>query len=465
MTDLHYLSIAEAAPLLRSRELSPVTLVDAFLAQIDKVDGMVKSYLLVDAEGARAKARIAEAEIAAGRYRGPLHGIPYGVKDNHFTKGLRTCANSRVLLDHVPDSDATAVERLDAAGAILLGKLNTWEYGTGLGLVYHDAAFPHAVNPWNREHATGGSSTGSGAAVAAGTAMFAMGADTGGSIRVPASGCGIQGFKPTYGLISRAGVLPGSWSMDVLGPMTWTIEDNAIAMQALAGYDPLDADCVDLPVPDYSANLKAGVEGMTIGFTRHLITKDGMDDAIAAGMEDMAAALSDLGAAIVEVEMPETVATYRQSTTLIAGSERASLHEADFLQHGDKMGRELRDGMMVGLAGRAVDYLACQRRRRVMAAELDAVVRRFDAMIVPSTFRTAPRIDDKPAVREFNGLAVTAPFNVSGHPGLAIRTGFSAAGLPSGAQIVGPYFSEATILRVAYAYEAARDWHTRRPSF
>ena len=247
-TELVHLSVTEASQLLRARKISPVELVEAFLARIERIDDKIKSYLLVDAAGARAKAKAAEAEIKAGRWRGPLHGIPYGAKDTFYTKGLRTCANSRVFLDFVPDHDAAVIEKLDAAGAILLGKLNTWEYGTGLGLVYHDAAFAHSTNPWKDGYFTGGSSTGSGAAVAAGTAMFALGADTGGSIRAPAAGCGIQGFKPTYGRVSRHGLLPNCWSLDVAGPMTWTIPDCAHVLQAITGYDPRDPGCADVPV-------------------------------------------------------------------------------------------------------------------------------------------------------------------------------------------------------------------------
>jgi aspartyl-tRNA(Asn)/glutamyl-tRNA(Gln) amidotransferase subunit A len=249
---------------LRAQKISPIELVEAFLARIERIDGKIKSYLLVD--GRRAgESESGRGRDQGGRWRGPLHGIPYGAKDTFYTKGLRTCANSRVFLDFVPDHDAAVIEKLDAAGAILLGKLNTWEYGTGLGLVYHDAAFAHSTNPWKDGYFTGGSSTGSGAAVAAGTAMFALGADTGGSIRAPAAGCGIQGFKPTYGRVSRHGILPNCWSLDVVGPMTWTIADCASVLQAIAGFDARDPGCADVPVPNYLDRLADGVAGLTIG--------------------------------------------------------------------------------------------------------------------------------------------------------------------------------------------------------
>jgi aspartyl-tRNA(Asn)/glutamyl-tRNA(Gln) amidotransferase subunit A len=461
-TELVHLSAAEAGRKLRARELSPVELLEAFLARIERVDDRIKSYLLVDAERAGAAAKIAEAEIMAGRWRGPLHGIPYGVKDTFYTKGLRTCANSRVLLDFVPDLDAAVIERLDAAGAILIGKLNTWEYGTGLGLVYHDAAFAHSVNPWKDGYFTGGSSTGSGAAVAGGTAMFALGADTGGSIRAPAAGCGCQGLKPTYGRVSRHGILPNCWSLDVAGPLAWTVEDCALVLQAIAGHDARDPGCADVPVPDYASGLAGGVSGLTIGVVRDRSLDT--DAANTAGIEDVASVLADAGASVIEVKLPGPPAIYRQVTTLISGSERAAAHEGDFLEHGEKMGRELRDAMMAGLAARSVDYLAAQRRRRELAAALDAVVAAVDAVLLPGSLHTAPPASDWDKVRAFMTDSMTAGFNVSGHPALAMRTGFDGEGLPTNAQIVGRYFDEATVLRVAHAYERARGWHEKRPA-
>jgi aspartyl-tRNA(Asn)/glutamyl-tRNA(Gln) amidotransferase subunit A len=462
-TELVHLSVTEASQLLRAQKISPVELVEAFLARIERIDDKIKSYLLVDAAGARAKAKAAEAEIKAGRWRGPLHGIPYGAKDTFYTKGLRTCVNSRVFLDFVPDHDAAVIEKLDAAGAILLGKLNTWEYGTGLGLVYHDAAFAHSTNPWKDGYFTGGSSTGSGAAVAAGTAMFALGADTGGSIRAPAAGCGIQGFKPTYGRVSRHGILPNCWSLDVVGPMTWTIEDCARVLQAIAGFDARDPGCADVPVPNYLDRLAGGVAGLTIGIMRDVGHSVGIDPANATGIEDMASVLRDAGARLVDVCLPGPPLIYRQVTTLISGSERASAHERDFIAHGDRMGREFRDSMMAGLAARSVDYLAAQRRRRELAAAIDAVVASVDALFLPGMLHTAPPASDPERVKAFMSDAMTTAFNISGHPALAVRTGFDHDGLPTNAQIVGRYFDEATVLRVAHTYERARKWHERRP--
>lgn len=462
--ELHELSIGEASRLIRARQTSPVELVEAMLKRIEAVDDRIKSYLLVDAEGALAAAREAEAEIAAGRWLGPLHGIPYGAKDNYYTKGLRTCANSRVLLEHVPDFDAAIIERLRQAGAILIGKLNTWEYGTGLGLVYHDAAFDHSRNPWKDDYFTGGSSTGSGAAVAAGTAMFAMGSDTGGSIRAPAAACSLQGLKPTYGLVSRYGILPNCWSLDVPGPLAWTVEDCAIVLQATAGFDPRDAATVDIEVPDYSRDLESGCKGLTIGVVRDV--RDGIesDRAVRDGLEDVIAALAEDGARIVETALPAPPASFRELTALISGSERAAVHEADFRDHADLMGRELRDAIMAGVAARAVDYIAAQRRRAELAKAVDSMVAACDAIVLPGAHHTAPPFSDPEKVREFMSHSVTTAFNISGHPALATRTGFDGEGLPTSAQIVGRYFDEETVLRVGRSYERARSWHEHRPA-
>ncbi len=460
--NLAFLSIGEASQMLLAKEISPVELVDAFLDRIAAVDGTVKSYILVDAEGARAKARKAEAEIMAGRWRGPLHGIPYGVKDNFFTSGMRTTANSRVLKDNVPDFDAAAIEKLTRAGAILLGKLNTWEYGTGLGDVYHDALHPHARNPWKDNYFTGGSSTGSGAGVAAGTAMFALGSDTGGSIRAPAAHCGVQGLKPTYGLVSRYGILPNCWSLDVAGPLAWTVEDCAIVLQALAGRDPRDPATVEVAVPDYRAGLDAGVRGLRIGVVRR-VGAGTPDEAVAAGIEDVAAVLADAGAHLIDTALPETPARYREVTMLISGSERASAHERDFIEHADLMGRELRESIMNGFSARAIDYVAAQRQRAQLAASIDAVMRGFDAVLLPCLQHTAASFDDQPAVKASLADSATTAFNISGHPALSIRTGFDADGLPTSAQIAGRHFDEAMVLRVGNAYERARSWHEKRP--
>jgi aspartyl-tRNA(Asn)/glutamyl-tRNA(Gln) amidotransferase subunit A len=462
--DLCFLSVGEAARLLQARRLSPVELLEAFLARIEAVDDKVRSYLQVTADAARAAARRAEQDIMAGRWRGPLHGIPYAVKDNYYTRGVRTCAASRLLLDHVPDHDAAAIERLEDAGGILLGKLNTWEYGTGTGAVHFDLPFEPARNPWNLAHFTGGSSTGAGASVAAGTAMAALGSDTGGSVRLPAAACGLQGMKPTYGRVSRHGILPNCYSLDVPGPLTWTVEDSALLLRAIAGYDPRDPASARMPVPDYVRGLEEGVRGMTIGVVRDLGAEgDRIDPANRAGIEEMARVLRGEGARVVDVMLPATVTDYRQASSVINWAESLSIHEQDFMTRAAEMGQALRDKMMSGFLTRAVDYVAAQRRRRELAAATDALVCSVDALVLPCAFHTAPPIEDFDRVKAYTTDTACPPFNLSGHPAMAVCTGFDDGGLPTNAQVVGRRFDEATVLRVARAYERATDWRARRP--
>jgi aspartyl-tRNA(Asn)/glutamyl-tRNA(Gln) amidotransferase subunit A len=464
-TELFHLTAGEAGRLLQARKLSPVDLLEAFLARIDAVDARVKSYLLVMADSARQAARQAEKDIMAGRYKGPLHGIPYAVKDNYYTRGVRTSAASRLLMDFVPEYDAAAIERLDAAGAILLGKLNTWEYGTGNGGVYFDLPFEPACNPWDLARFTGGSSTGAGASVAAGTAMVSMGSDTTGSVRLPAAGCGLQGMKPTYGLISRHGILPNCYSMDTPGPLTWTVEDNAIMLRAVAGYDARDPASAQRPVPDYLAGLEAGVRGMKIGLLREFGPESQFIDAAnLAQLEDMAAVLAKEGAQIVDIELPAPISEYRKVTSVINWTESLSIHESDLMERGSDMGFALRDKLMSGFMTRAVDYLAAQRRRRELAAATNAMVCSVDALIAPCAFHVAPPFADNDVVRTFTSQNCCPPFNASGHPAMTVCTGFDSDGMPTNAQIVARWFDEATVYRVARAYERATAWRDRRPA-
>jgi aspartyl-tRNA(Asn)/glutamyl-tRNA(Gln) amidotransferase subunit A len=461
---LHFLSVTEASRLIASRQLSPVALVEAFLDRIAAIDGRLCTYITVTAERALAAAGLAEREIAAGRWKGPLHGIPFAVKDNYYTRDIRTTAGSRLMLDHVPARTATAVVRLEQAGAILLGKLNTWEYGTGNGGVYHDLPFPVARNPWDLERFTGGSSTGAGASVAAGTAMFALGSDTGGSIRLPAAACGLQGLKATFGRVSRAHCLPNCWTLDHTGPLTWTIEDSAIVMQAIAGYDPDDPSSADVPVPDYRKALHAGVKGLVVGFVRDLGPEgEALDAANAQALEDAALILERQGAIIREVRLPAPLTHYRNVTKVINWAESYSIHEQDFLDRSALMGQALREKMMSGFTVRAADYLAATRLRRVLVDSTDALVRSCDALLIAGAFHVAPRFDEPETILPFTADTVTTVFNVTGHPASSICTGYDAGGLPLNAQIVGRFFDETTVLRVAQAYETATPWRERRP--
>jgi aspartyl-tRNA(Asn)/glutamyl-tRNA(Gln) amidotransferase subunit A len=464
-TPLHYLTVTEASRLIGSGQLSPVTLVEAFLARIAALDETLHCYITVTAERALAAARIAEAEIAAGRWKGALHGIPFAVKDNYYVAGLPTTGGSRLMLDHVSTTTSTAVARLEAAGAILLGKLNTWEYGTGNGGVYHDLPFPVARNPWDLERFTGGSSTGAGASVPAGLAMFSLGSDTGGSIRLPAAACGLQGLKATFGRVSRAHCLPNCWTLDHTGPLTWTIEDNAIVMQAIAGYDAEDPSSADMPVPDYRKALHAGVKGLVIGYVRDLGPGgEALDAANAQAMDEAAALLEAQGAIIREVRLPAPLAEYRSVTKVINWAESYSIHEKDFLERSALMGQALREKMMAGFTVRAADYLAATRLRRTLTAATDALMASCDALLIAGAFHVAPRFDEPETITPFTTDTATSVFNVTGHPALSLCTGYDAGGVPLNAQIVGRFFDEATVLQVARAYESATPWRARRPA-
>lgn len=451
--------------MMLSGKLSPLDLTNAFLSRIEAVDEKIHSYLLVTADRARTAARLAEKDIAEGRWKGPLHGIPYAVKDNYYTKGIRTCAGSKVMIDHVPDHDAAAIERLDAAGAILLGKLNTWEYGTGTGAVHFDLPYPPACNPWDLKHFTGGSSTGSGAAVAAGTAMVTMGSDTGGSVRLPSAACGLQGLKSTFGRVSRYGMLPNCYSADIPGALTWTVEDSALMLRTVAGYDPRDPVSAQREVPDYLAGLESGVRGMTIGVVRDFgMEGERLDESNRLGVEDMIAVLTEQGARVVELTLPATLTSYHDTLRVINWTESLSIHEHDFMTRAADMGQALRDKLMSGFMTRAVDYLAAQRRRRELTASTDALIRSVDAIVMPGAFHVAPPFDDHDRMVAFTSEGTSTVTSISGHPAMSVCTGFDAAGLPTNAQIIGRWFDETTVLRVARAYERATQWRAYRPS-
>lgn len=459
---LHYLTISEAAPLLAAGELSPVTLTQAYLDRIAAVDGRLDSYVTLTAERALSQARAAAAEIAAGRYRGPLHGIPIALKDLYDTAGIRTTAMSRVTPDRIPDEDATTVARLDAAGAILLGKLAMHEFA--LGGPDFTSLFPPARNPWNTEHMPGGSSSGSGAAVAAGLCMGALGSDTGGSIRGPAALCGIAGIKPTFGRVSNYGVVPLSWSQDHCGPMTWTVADCAIMLQAIAGYDPKDPTTADVPVPDYLAALRAGVRGLTIGVPREYFYEaaPGVDPQVIAAAERGLETLSELGAEIRDVAIPHI--RYAQTANqVIMMSEAYSYHEANLKTRRHDYGDLVRQRFLLGGLLTASDYNQALRMRRLIKDEMAAALQQSDVLVTPTYAAPAPKIEGYAGATTLTQPSFTGPFNLSGLPAVSTPSGLSDDGLPMGFQVVGRPFDEATALRVAYAYEQAARFIDRRP--
>jgi len=463
--ELFHLGVRAASQLVRNREVSPVEIVEAFLGRIALLDPIIFSYITVVAEQARAAALQAEAEIMRGRWRGPLHGLPYGLKDNFYTAGIRTTAASRLLLDFVPDVDATAHRKLQDAGAILLGKLNTYEYGTGTGAVHFDLPFPAARNPWNTTHFTGGSSTGAGAAIAAGTAMFALGTDTGGSVRLPASGCGVSGLKPTYGRVSRAGIQPNCWTLDHVGPLAWSVDDLAAILQVIAGRDSNDPASADQALPDYSMALGQGLTGLRIGVVRRFHEQDvSSAPEVAKAFNDALGALRDAGAELVELNLEFGLQDFRNCSRIINVSESFSIHEREFHEQHAKMGRALREKMSAGLFVRAADYLRAQRWRRELAIAVEQLFASCDVVICAGSPHPAPRFDDEEAVVRFTTESAMAVFNISGHPALAVCSGFSRNGMPLNIQFAARHWDEPTLLRVGSAFERATPWRQRRPN-
>jgi aspartyl-tRNA(Asn)/glutamyl-tRNA(Gln) amidotransferase subunit A len=460
-TELHWLTIAEMARLIGRREISPVALSEALLARIEALDPQLNAFLLPTPEKAREQARAAEREIMAGRYRGPLHGVPFGLKDIYCTAGIRTTSHSRICADHVPSEDATTVVRLYQAGAVLLGKLATHEFAHG-GPSF-DLPWPPARNPWNREHFTGGSSSGAGAAVAAGFVPGALGSDTGGSIRGPAALCGIVGLKPTYGLVSRAGVYANSYTFDHAGPMTWTVEDCAILLQALAGHDPKDPASAERAIPDYRAALTGDVRGLRIGVLRHLYEEDlTVTPEVHAALEEAYAVFRSLGARIEEARI-RPAADYYAIKITIAESEQYAIHEEELRTRPHEFGADFLGRALPAILYSSSDYVQAQRERRTMLAEMAPVYEKYDVLLAPAAAGPAPRLDAWRTIRFWQQASLTTPFNVTGGPALALCMGFTDAGLPLSLQIAGRPFDEATVLRAAHAYEQATAWRRRRP--
>ena len=461
-TDLCYLTIREAGALLRCLELSPVELARAFLDRIRAVDGQLHSYNTILSEEALAEARSAEAEILRGDYRGPLHGIPIGLKDLYDTAGVRTTSGSRVDINRVPSEDATATARLRTAGAVLLGKLAMSEFAFGTPDL--TTPFPPARNPWNLDHIPGGSSSGSGVAVAAGLCMGALGSCTGGSIRGPASLCGIVGLKPTYGRVSRFGVVTLSWSQDHCGPMTWTVEDCALMLQALAGYDPKDPTTSASPVPDYTAALREDIKGLTIGVPRHFFFMEHPDVSpeVVATVEKGLETLRELGASLEEVTIP-SLAYARAANTIIMFSEAYAFHERNLKERPQAYGEMVRQRLRIAGLFNASDYIQAQRCRQMIKSEFAEVLRRVDVLVTPTMTQPAATFQSYDATGGIHGPSFTAPFNLNGLPAISVPAGFTADGLPVGMQIVGKPFAEPTVLQVAYTYQQYARWFERRP--
>ena len=454
-SDLVVLSVAELSSLLDRRRVSPVEIVEALLDRIERYDGYLRSYLTVCADEALAGARRAERAILRGARRGPLHGIPISHKDISWTKGVRTTAHSRALVDFVPAEDATHVRRLREAGMILLGKTSTTEFANG-GMDLRG----YTPNPWNPTRYTGGSSAGSASALAAGLAVAATGSDTGGSIRVPSSFCGIVGLKPTYGRVSRYGVIPLSWTLDNAGPMARTVRDCALLLQAMAGPDPRDPASARVAVPDFTAGLGRGVRGLVLGVPQQHYY-EGLEPDVDRVVRAALRTLEALGARLEPVDLPHAGELEPAYSVLIA-VEAFALHAGRLRRQWALYGERSRRRIATGVLYTAAEYQQALQIRRVWTEEVNAVLGRVNALVTPTLPYPAFTLEVQQAGPPDSSWG-TRQFNLSGHPALSVPCGFTADGLPVGLQIAGRAFDEATLFRIAHAYEAATDWHRRRP--
>ena len=465
---LHYLSITQTAALIRARELSPVELAQAYLDRIATLDDTLSAYITVMRDHALAQARQAETDIQAGAYKGPLHGIPIAVKDIINTQGALTSAGSRVLADNIPAEDSTIIERLDAAGAILLGKLNLSEFAIG-GTIDHPYGTPR--NPWNPDHTAGGSSSGSGVAVAGGLCAAALGSDTGGSIRGPAAFCGIVGLRPTYGRVTRHGVIPMCWSMDTVGPMTRAVSDCALVLSAIAGPDPRDPTSSHAPIPDYAADIENGARGLSIGLPAEMFDFDGLNHEVRQAVTRAVSVLEEHGASADEVSLPTSA--HSGAVFLTTADVDAAAYHADWLKtRGDLYDWSTRARLESAALTPASAYIRAQRARALIASELHAALDQHDALILPSGPVPAPTIaasTGRPGGYYQGSLDMarrryTSPAALAGMPAISVPCGLSQSGLPIGMQIIGKPFSEPLLLRLARAYERATDWQERNPA-
>ena len=453
-TPLHYQTISEVGDRLRSRELSSVELTTAILERIEALDGELKSYATVMADSALASARAAEQEIAAGNYRGGLHGVPIAVKDLCYTTGVATMGGAKVLRDFVPDFDGTVVRKLNAAGAVILGKLNLTE-GAMAG---YNPEFQIPVNPWGADRWSGASSSGSGVATAAGLCYGSLGSDTGGSIRFPSAACGTVGIKPTWGRVSRYGVLALAESLDHVGPMTRSASCAGVMMQALAGHDPNDPTSLTAPVPNMLGGLDQGVRGVRIGVDERYIGDD-VDSELAAAVMEGARLLESQGARLMPVRMPDTEPLSR-AWGVLCSAEAAAAHREFFPQRADEYGPWFRGWLELGLRHSARDYAVASYTRLASNGTLAGIFDDIDVLVCPSMTTPPERVTQEALYgpmdeEEWTWGRFTIPYDFSGSPTISLPAGLNSEGLPLSIQFVGRHLTEPLLVQVGHAYEAA----------
>ena len=459
-TALHTLSIAQASALIRTHKLSPVELTRALIDRADTIEPQINAFITRTSELALVQAKQAEAEISAGRWRGPLHGIPFALKDTYDTAGILTSGHSRVAMTRIPNRDAAVTWKMYRAGAVLLGKLSSHEFAHG-GPSF-DLPWPPARNPWNTTCFTGGSSSGSAAALAAGFAPATFGSDTGGSIRGPASFCGITGLMPTYGLISRAGTIPNSFTFDHCGPMARTMEDCAILLQATAGHDPQDAASIPGPVPNYHTALRQDLKGLRIGILRHYWEEDQpAGDDVRAAIEEAIFVLQSLGAVVQDARMPPLREAFGIKT-VIAETEIFTVHLNALQQRAGDFGLDFLQRVLPACLFSSIDYVNATREHRKIMQQMSKVFEQFDILVTTGQ-GAAPRLDAHNPLNFWTKPNPFLPSNVAAGPAASVCNGFSSSGMPLGMQIIGKPFDDATVIRVGYAYQQVTDWHKKRP--
>ena len=459
--ELTELTITEAAELIKARKVSPVELTEAHLVRIERVDPRLNCFITLTADQALDSARRAQETIGQGSYLGPLHGIPLAVKDLYETAGIRTTAGSTFFTDYVPWQDCVAVQKLNAGGAVNLGKLNLHEIA--LGVTNNNPHYGACRNPWQLERTPGGSSGGSGAALAAGLCLGSLGTDTGGSIRIPASLSGVVGFKPTYGRVSTRGVIPLSWNLDHAGPMARGVRDVALLLQVIAGYDPEDPYSADMPVEDYVGGLEGGVRGWRVALASDAFFQRA-DDEVLAAVSEAGKVFSALGAQVSEVEIPDG-RTAAMANGLMTTSDAAAFHQERLETQPLGFGEDVLQRLQTGAGFTSSEYILARRAQTTLRHQFERFFKEYDVLLTATTPIPAPLLEGPDAVEQARKLTrFTAPFNLTGLPALSLPCGFTRDGLPVGLQIVSASWAETRVLQAGYAYERDTDWHLRTPA-